>query len=112
MSEVSEFISRIRFNEDGLVPVITQDSVSKEVLMLAWMNVAAVQLTIDTGRGTYFSRSRNKIWVKGEESGNSQAVKSVRSDCDGDSLLLLVEQRGPACHTGNPTCFFDRGIDA
>ncbi len=112
MSEASEFISRIRFNEDGLVPVITQDSVSKEVLMLAWMNVAAVQLTLDTGRGTYFSRSRNKIWVKGEESGNSQAVKSVRADCDGDTLLLLVEQRGPACHTGNPTCFFDQGIDA
>jgi len=112
MSEASEFISRIRFNEDGLVPVITQDSVSKEVLMLAWMNVAAVQLTIDTGRGTYFSRSRNKIWVKGEESGNSQAVRSVRADCDGDTLLLLVEQRGPACHTGNPTCFFDQGIDA
>jgi phosphoribosyl-AMP cyclohydrolase len=71
MNQSSDFIARIRFNEDGLVPVITQDSVSKEVLMLAWMNADAVQLTIDTGLGTYFSRSRNKIWVKGEESGNS-----------------------------------------
>ncbi len=111
MNQASEFISRIRFDEDGLVPVIAQDSMSKEVLMLAWMNATAVQLTIDTGLGTYFSRSRNKIWVKGEESGNSQSVQSLRADCDGDTLLLVVDQSGPACHTGNPTCFFDRGID-
>ena len=110
MIEASEFISRIRFNEQGLVPVITQDSISKEVLMLAWMNVNAVQLTIDTGLGTYFSRSRNKIWVKGEESGNGQAVRSLRVDCDGDTLLMVVDQSGPACHTGNQTCFFDQGI--
>ena len=72
MNAAREFIARIKFNEDGLVPVITQDSVSKEVLMMAWMNADAVQLTIDTGMGTYFSRSRNRIWVKGEESGNGQ----------------------------------------
>jgi phosphoribosyl-AMP cyclohydrolase len=111
MNAVSEFISRIRFNEDGLVPVITQDSMSKEVLMLAWMNADAVRLTIDTGLGTYFSRSRNKIWVKGEESGNNQSVRSLRADCDGDTLLMVVDQSGPACHTGNLTCFFDQGID-
>lgn len=111
MNEASEFISRIRFNEDGLVPVIAQDSLSKEVLMLAWMNAEAVKLTIDTGLGTYFSRSRNKIWVKGEESGNGQFVRSLRADCDGDTLLMVVDQSGPACHTGNLTCFFDQGID-
>lgn len=111
MNEAMEFISRIRFNEDGLVPVIAQDSMSKEVLMLAWMNAEAVQLTIDTGLGTYFSRSRKRIWVKGAESGNRQSVRSLRADCDGDALLMVVDQSGPACHTGNPTCFFDHGID-
>lgn len=111
MNESRDFISRIRFNKEGLVPVIAQDSATKEVLMLAWMNAEAVQLTIDTRLGTYFSRSRNKIWVKGEESGNSQAVRSIRADCDGDALLMIVDQSGPACHTGNPTCFFDQGID-
>lgn len=110
MNVASEFIARIKFNEDGLVPVITQDSVSKEVLMMAWMNADAVQLTIDTGKGTYFSRSRNRIWVKGEESGHGQLVRSLRADCDGDTLLLIVDQSGPACHTGSPTCFFDQGI--
>jgi phosphoribosyl-AMP cyclohydrolase len=111
MNEVSGFISRIQFNEVGLVPVIAQDAVSKEVLMLAWMNSDAVQLTIETGLGTYFSRSRNKIWVKGEESGNSQTVRSLRIDCDGDALLMVVDQSGPACHTGSVTCFFDQGIE-
>ncbi len=111
MNQFEEFISRIRFNAQGLVPVITQDSNSKEVLMLAWMNAEALQLTIESGLGTYFSRSRNKIWVKGEESGNRQVVRSLRVDCDGDTLLLIVDQSGPACHTGHPTCFFDQGID-
>ncbi len=111
MNQFEEFISRIRFNAQGLVPVITQDSNSKEVLMLAWMNAEALQLTIESGLGTYFSRSRNRIWVKGEESGNRQVVRSLRADCDGDTLLLIVDQSGPACHTGNPTCFFDQGID-
>ncbi len=111
MNQFEEFISRIRFNAQGLVPVITQDSNSKEVLMLAWMNAEALQLTMESGLGTYFSRSRNKIWVKGEESGNRQVVRSLRADCDGDTLLLIVDQSGPACHTGNPTCFFDQGID-
>jgi len=110
MNAAREFIARIKFNEDGLVPVITQDSVSKEVLMMAWMNADAVQLTIDTGMGTYFSRSRNRIWVKGEESGNGQLVRSLRADCDGDTLLMIVDQSGPACHTGSLTCFFDQGI--
>jgi phosphoribosyl-AMP cyclohydrolase len=110
MSQVNEFISQINFNEVGLVPVIAQDSSSNEVLMLAWMNAEAVQLTIDTGLATYFSRSRNKIWVKGEESGNGQSVLGLRLDCDGDALLLTVDQSGPACHTGNPTCFFEQGI--
>ena len=110
MNQVEEFISGIRFNAQGLVPVVAQDATSKEVLMVAWMNAEAIHLTIDSGWGTYFSRSRNKIWVKGEESGNSQQLVSIQADCDSDTLLLLVKQQGPACHTGNVTCFFEQGI--
>ena len=111
MNQVEEFISGIRFNAQGLVPVVAQDATSKEVLMVAWMNAEAIHLTIDSGWGTYFSRSRNKIWVKGEESGNRQTVRSLRADCDQDALLLSVDQSGPACHTGHHTCFFGQEID-
>jgi phosphoribosyl-AMP cyclohydrolase len=94
------------WNADGLIPAIAQDAHTKQVLMLAWMNAEALQATLATGRATYWSRSRRKLWVKGEESGHTQAVVEIRIDCDQDCLLLLVDQSGPACHTGTPDCFY------
>ena len=107
-------IENIKFNENGLVPAIAQDIKSGEVLMLAWMNKESISLTIETGYATYFSRSRQSIWKKGETSGNVQKVVSMKYDCDGDTILLLVEQTGPACHTGKKSCFFNNfyGDDA
>jgi len=99
-------ISALKFDQNGLVPVIVQDNTTGEVLMLAYMNKEALELTIQTGYMHYFSRSRNKIWKKGETSGNVQKLKSLFLDCDGDTLLAMVEQTGVACHTGNKTCFF------
>jgi len=96
----------LKFNDQGLIPAIAQDVNTKEVLMLAWMNKESVELTIKTGKATYWSRSRKKIWVKGKSSGNFQLVKNILYDCDGDTLLLLVEQMGAACHTGSRTCFY------
>jgi phosphoribosyl-AMP cyclohydrolase len=90
----------------GIIPVIVQDSVSKEVLMQAYVNLEALNKTMDTGYAHYFSRSRNKLWKKGETSGNVQKVLMILVDCDGDSLLYLVEQTGFACHTGNKSCFY------
>jgi phosphoribosyl-AMP cyclohydrolase len=106
MTTSAEFLQSIVFNSDGLIPVIAQDAETKEVLMLAWMNAEALQLSIETGRGTYYSRSRSKLWIKGEESGNTQQVVDIRHDCDSDALLMTVHQHGPACHTGANTCFF------
>jgi phosphoribosyl-AMP cyclohydrolase len=91
---------------DGLVPVVTQDSKSGKVLMVAYANKEAVELTLTTRMAHYWSRSRNKLWKKGEESGNVQKVNEVLIDCDGDTILYMVDQSGPACHTGNETCFF------
>jgi phosphoribosyl-AMP cyclohydrolase len=91
---------------DGLVPVVTQDASSGKVLMVAYANSEAVKLTLETHMAHYWSRSRNKLWKKGEESGNVQKVHDVLVDCDGDTLLYVVDQSGPACHTGNETCFF------
>jgi len=91
---------------DGLVPVVTQDAKSGKVLMVAYANKEAVELTLKTRMAHYWSRSRNKLWKKGEESGNVQKVSEVLIDCDGDTLLYVVDQSGPACHTGNETCFF------
>ncbi len=107
MSNFEQFIDSVSFNDRGLVPVIAQDVDSKEVLMLAWMNSDALRLSCETGMGTYFSRSRSKIWVKGEESGNVQHVVDIRRDCDSDALVMTVRQHGPACHTGNNSCFFN-----
>ncbi len=90
----------------GLVPVVTQDAKSGKVLMVAYANKEAVDLTLRTKMAHYWSRSRNKLWKKGEESGNVQKVLDVLVDCDGDTLLYVVDQSGPACHTGNETCFF------
>lgn len=101
----SELIESVAFDAQGLVPVIAQDSTSGQVLMLAWMNRQALELTLETRRGTYFSRSRSRIWVKGDESGNVQEVISLSLDCDGDAIVMSVQQHGPACHTGSVTCF-------
>jgi phosphoribosyl-AMP cyclohydrolase len=88
-----------------LIPAIVQDSTSKEVLMLAYMNPESLQMTLSTGKATYWSRSRNALWIKGETSGHFQQVQSISLDCDGDALLLEVIQTGVACHTGERTCF-------
>ena len=101
----------LRRDDRGLVPVVAQDWRTRDVLMLAWMDDEALARTLATGRATYWSRSRGEYWVKGETSGHTQHVREVRLDCDGDTLLLLVEQRGPACHTGATTCFDDGLID-
>ena len=96
----------VRYNSDGLVPAIAQDEDTREVLMLAWMDEEALRRTLTTGKATYWSRSRQEHWVKGETSGNHQAVVDVALDCDGDTILVTVRQTGAACHTGNRTCFF------
>ena len=96
----------IRYNERGLVPVVAQDANTGEVLMLAYATMEAVEKTVETGEAHYHSRSRGKIWRKGETSGNTQRVVEVRLDCDGDALLYRVEPAGPACHTGENSCFF------
>ncbi|MGI6162240.1 MAG: bifunctional phosphoribosyl-AMP cyclohydrolase/phosphoribosyl-ATP diphosphatase HisIE [Christensenellales bacterium] len=100
-------ISNIKFDDKGLVPAIAQDERSAKVLMLAYMNKEALEQTINTGKATYFSRSRQKLWVKGETSGNEQKVKGIYYDCDADAVLLSVEQTGPACHTGEKSCFYN-----
>ncbi|NYG57943.1 phosphoribosyl-AMP cyclohydrolase [Nocardioides daedukensis] len=97
--------ARLKRTADGLVPAIVQQHDTGEVLMLGWMDDKALALTLDTGRATYWSRSRNEYWIKGETSGHRQWVKDVRLDCDGDTLLVKVDQEGAACHTGDRTCF-------
>ena len=97
-----------RYDANGLIAAIAQDHATGELLMLAWMNAEALQLTLETGRATYWSRSRNKLWIKGEESGHTQRVVEARIDCDQDAVLLRVEQIGPACHTGAQACFYRR----
>ena len=94
--------------KDGLIPVIAQDVDTKEVLMLAYANEEAIKKTIESGYAHYWSRSRKKLWRKGETSGNTQKVVEIRVDCDNDALLYLVKQKGNACHTGNYTCFYRR----
>lgn len=100
------FYDKLKFNSDGLIPAIVQDQASGRVLMLAWMNRAAIEKTIETGKTHFWSRSRQRFWMKGEESGNIQRVKDVAFDCDGDTLLIQVEQKGAACHEGYRSCFF------
>lgn len=103
--DAQELLDQVRFNDAGLVPAIAQQWDTREVLMLAWMSAESLSATMSTGQATYFSRSRQSLWVKGETSGHRQAVRSIQVDCDGDALLLLVEQTGPACHRGDRTCF-------
>jgi len=97
---------RPRFNAAGLITVITQDAATNEVLMLAWMNEQALSKTIKTGKATYWSRSRKKLWVKGATSGNTQQVVEMRVDCDQDAILMKVNQTGGACHTNRKSCFY------
>ena len=96
----------LRYNDQGLIPAIAQEEGSGEVLMMAWMNAEAVARTIETGRVTYWSRSRNAFWVKGETSGHVQELVDFRVDCDRDCLLIVVRQTGPACHTMRKSCFY------
>jgi phosphoribosyl-AMP cyclohydrolase len=107
---VSEAIERalgeIKFGPDGLVPAIAQQHDTGEVLMVAWMNREAVRLTLEEGRACYWSRTRRALWKKGETSGQTQRLHELRLDCDGDTVLLLVDQHGVACHTGRRSCFF------
>jgi phosphoribosyl-AMP cyclohydrolase len=103
-------IAAIRFDAAGLVPAIAQQHDTGEVLMMAWMNADAVRETLTTGRVCYFSRSRNALWRKGETSGQWQRLQQLRLDCDGDTLLLLVDQTGVACHTGRRSCFFRAAV--
>lgn len=105
-------LDRLVFGHDGLLPAIVQDDESGEVLMLAWMDREAVRRTLSEGRVTFWSRSRQEYWRKGDTSGHMQFVRSVASDCDGDTLLVRVIQVGAACHTGTRSCFTDRGIPA
>jgi len=103
------WLDEIKWTADGLIPVIAQDAVDDRVLMVAWMNREALSLTADEGRAVYWSRSRRKLWRKGEESGHEQCVKEIRLDCDNDVVLLKVDQRGGiACHTGRRSCFYQR----
>lgn len=103
-----ELIDKIDWKKmNGLIPVIVQDSKTLEVLMLAYANREALEHTLKTGKGTYWSRSRQELWVKGETSGHTQKIVSVATDCDYDTLLYVVEQTGPACHTGKKSCFFN-----
>jgi phosphoribosyl-AMP cyclohydrolase len=101
-------MDELRFDERGLVPAVVQDEGTGEVLMVAWMNEEAVRKTLETGRTWFWSRSRGKLWTKGETSGHVQHVREVLYDCDGDTLLVRVHQVGPACHTGNRSCFYRR----
>jgi phosphoribosyl-AMP cyclohydrolase len=100
------FLAAVAFDASGLVPAIAQDAKSGEVLMMAWMDAEALTRTLSAGDVVYWSRSRKKLWRKGETSGHTQRLVEAYVDCDGDTLLLKVEQKGPACHTGAPTCFF------
>ena len=105
-------IEQLKFDSDGLIPAIAQEEKSGEILMMAWMNRESLRATIETNRATYWSRSRKKLWMKGEESGNVQEIRSIHIDCDGDAVLLKVNQiGGAACHTGHRTCFYREIVD-
>lgn len=103
---IERALGEIKFDADGLVPAIAQQHDTGEVLMVAWMNRESVRITLTEGRACYWSRSRGKLWRKGESSGQAQRLVELRLDCDGDTVLLMVEQEGVACHTGRRNCFF------
>ncbi len=104
------FIDTLQFNADGLIPVVAQRYDTGEMLMLAWMNREAIEVTLASGQVTYWSRSRNELWRKGATSGHTQTLKEFYYDCDADTLLVKVDQKGVACHTGAPNCFFNRVV--
>ena len=103
---MKEYLSEIKYDANGLVPAIVQDAETKEILMMAYMNEESLKLTFEKGETVFWSRSRNELWHKGATSGNIQKVIEVRVDCDADTLLILVHPAGPACHTGERTCFY------
>ncbi|MGC8896816.1 MAG: phosphoribosyl-AMP cyclohydrolase [Bacteroidota bacterium] len=103
---IETLLKELRFDTNGLIPAVVQDAATGEVLMVAYMNQESLRRTIETGRATYWSRSRQKLWTKGEESGHFQYVQHLCIDCDGDALLLKVKQVGAACHTGHYSCFY------
>ncbi len=105
-SHLENGMKNLKFNEAGLIPVIVQDRTTRQVLMLAWVNEEGLRLTLETGQTWFWSRSRQELWPKGATSGNTQAVREIHYDCDGDTLLILVDPAGPACHTGRVSCFF------
>ncbi|NRH29574.1 phosphoribosyl-AMP cyclohydrolase [Pseudomonas sp. MS19] len=109
---LSEVLDAIPWNTDGLIAAIAQQHDSAEVLMLAWLNRTALEETLASGQVCYWSRSRQQLWRKGETSGHRQRLVEARLDCDGDAVLLLVEQHGPACHTGRPSCFYNAVSEA
>ena len=100
------FYDKLKFNAEGLIPAIVQDQATGRVLMMAWMNRASLEATVTSGRTHFWSRSRQKFWMKGESSGHTQTVKQIAFDCDGDTLLIQVEQVGAACHEGYRSCFY------
>jgi phosphoribosyl-AMP cyclohydrolase len=108
MQSADSVLAAIRFDANGLVPAVAQQHDTGEVLMMAWMNRESIEETLATGQVCYYSRSRAQLWRKGETSGHVQRLVEMRLDCDGDTILLLVEQTGPACHTGAHNCFFRR----
>ena len=110
ISPPDDLVATVTFDDRGLVPAIAQQEGTGEVLMMAWMNEESLRATLETGWATYWSRSRGELWRKGETSGHLQRVRSVHADCDGDTLLLTVDQTGPACHTGTRTCFTGREL--
>ena len=105
------FLEKLKFNADGLIPAIIQEQSTGRVLMMAWMNEEAIRRSVELGKTVFWSRSRQKYWVKGESSGNVQLIKDVAFDCDGDTLLFQVEQTGAACHEGYKSCFFRSAKD-
>ncbi|MEN9503441.1 MAG: phosphoribosyl-AMP cyclohydrolase [Pseudomonadota bacterium] len=108
MSDLKQALDSLKFNAEGLIPAIAQQFDTQEVLMMAWMNRVSIEETLQTGRVCYWSRSRNQFWRKGESSGQMQVLKEFRYDCDADTILLLVDQTGPACHTGRRSCFYNK----
>lgn len=105
---LSEVLDSLPYNNDGLIPAISQQYDTGEVLMMAWMNRQSIDETLEKGRVCYWSRSRQKFWRKGESSGQIQQLREMRFDCDGDTILLIVDQTGPACHTGRRSCFYNQ----
>ncbi|MGM9937512.1 MAG: bifunctional phosphoribosyl-AMP cyclohydrolase/phosphoribosyl-ATP diphosphatase HisIE [Candidatus Ornithomonoglobus sp.] len=105
---MENILNELKFDEKGLIPAVVQDVTTKEVLMVAYMNAETLKMTLETGKATFWSRSRQEVWVKGETSGNIMHVEGIKVDCDGDCLVVFARPDGPACHTGNRSCFFRR----